>query len=111
MSPEVRWLAAFAGVLAVVGAVMFLFTTSFLPHALMWGSAVAVALLAMLLWRRPAPDAPQRLPETSVGTVVLVFGAGTMLAGAPFGLWITLLGIEISAVGVFLLVREHRRRA
>lgn len=111
MSPEVRWLAAFAGLLGVVGVVMFPFTTAFLPHALIWGAAVAVALLALLLWRRPAPDVPQRLPQASVGTVVLVFGAGTMLAGAPFGLWITLLGIEISAAGVFLLVREHRRRA
>jgi hypothetical protein len=70
-----------------------------------------VALLAVLLWRRPAADAPQRVPDTSVGTVVLVFGLGTMLAGIPFGLWITLLGVEISALAVFLLVREYRRAA
>jgi hypothetical protein len=107
----VRWFAAFAGLLVISGSVMFLFTTSLLEHLLLWGSALAVALLAVLVWRRPAPDAPQRVVDTSVGTVVLVFGLGTMLAGVPFGLWITLLGVEISALAVFLLVREHRRAA
>ncbi|MGI8727892.1 MAG: hypothetical protein ACR2K6_09490 [Solirubrobacterales bacterium] len=83
-----------------------------LEPALLSGAAVgglAVAALASAVGG--GGKEPRTLPDSSLPTVMVVFGLVMMLNAFAFGLWLALLGAELAGLGAYLLVREMRRGA
>ena len=84
------------------------------------GGGIVPALLggaALVVWAGAAARAvtareidERSLPETSPAPILIATGATLVLNGVAFGLWLFLIGAEIAALGVFVLLRERRAR-
>jgi hypothetical protein len=102
------WLSALAVMLAIWSP------GSATPLLLFAGGTPALAASAYS-WRRPEPlERPRMISDSSIGTVVLVLGIAVALVGTTAGLWLALVGGEIVAFGLGILIRElriMRRRA
>ena len=53
--------------------------------------------------------AERRIAETSAAPLLLAAGITVALNGVAFGLWLGLIGAELVAFGLFLLIRDRRR--
>ena len=108
------WLGALALWMGGLALVLWLWTNDDLQPSLLTGAAAALALLAVYAAiREDAPTGPRRLAQSSLPTVVIVVGLAMMLNGLTFGLFLILIGAEVAALGVALLVAQHvveRRR-
>jgi peptidoglycan/LPS O-acetylase OafA/YrhL len=111
-----RWtpLLVWAGLLAGLTCLQFVFTTNPYYWATLGGAALATALLAgYYLWRPPL-RAEEYVPDSSYATVAVAVGAAIAVVGVPFGPWLYLPGLGLLVVGLGGLVHElrvERRRA
>ena len=108
MRIEAVWMGALALWIGTLSLVLWLWTSDDLAPALLTGTAVALALFA--LYAATAGEAPgtRRLAESSLPTVVLVFGLAMALNGLAFGLFLILIGAEVAALGLAGLVLQLR---
>jgi hypothetical protein len=107
---ERRWtpLAVWAAMLGVFTAIQFVFSANPYYWATLGGSAVATALLAgYYLWRPPL-RAAEYVPDSSYATVAVAAGAAIAVIGVPFGLWLSLPGLGLLAVGLGGVAHELR---
>jgi hypothetical protein len=105
-------LALWMGTLSLL---LWLWTSDDLPPALLTGATVALALVALYTATRSEDAPPTRhLADSSLPTVVIVFGLAMMLNGLAFGLFLILIGAEVVALGlaglVIQFVAERRAR-
>ncbi|MGH2994525.1 MAG: hypothetical protein ACRDL1_13470 [Solirubrobacterales bacterium] len=109
------WMGGLALWMGALSLVLWLWTTDDLPPALLTGAAVALALIALYAATR-SEDVPhtRHLADSSLPTVVVVFGLAMMLNGLAFGLFLILIGAEVVALGlaglVLQFVAERRAR-
>jgi hypothetical protein len=107
-------LAAWGGMLALLGLVLALFSPPQYEWLLLGGAALALAPLgAVMLIPQRGSEGRRALPETSLPTVVLAVGIAVLAVGLAAGIWLIGIGIEILVLGIFLVARELRaqRRA
>jgi hypothetical protein len=114
MSPA-PFLLGWAAWLTALGVMLAIWSPgSATPLLLFAGGAPALAAAAYS-WRRPVDlERPRLISDSSLGTVVLALGIAIALVGATAGLWLALVGGEIGAFGLGMLLRElrtMRRRA
>jgi hypothetical protein len=105
-----RWtpLAVWALMLGGTTALVFVFTVNAYYWALLGGAAAATALLAAYyLWRPPLAPV-EYVPELSYGTLAVAAGLATTVIGIPFGLWLSLPGLGLVAVGLGGVLNELR---
>jgi hypothetical protein len=97
------WVGALALTLGVWGEAE-------VPLILFGGAAAAAALAAgYLLVRPPGTDPPRTLADTSAAPPLIAAGIVFAANGLAFGLWLVLIGAELAAFGLGLLVAELRR--
>jgi len=102
------WIGALSLWIGGLALVLWLWTNDDLQPSLLTGAAVALALLALYAAvRGERPSGPRRLAQSSLPTVVIVVGLAMMLNGLAFGLFLILIGAEVAALGVALLVAQH----
>jgi len=96
------WIGAWATTLAIWGEA--------LVPAVTFGSAAAVtALWAGYLVVAPRPtDPPRRLTDGSAAPPLIAAGFLLAANGLAFGLWLVLIGAEVTAFGLGLLLAEWR---
>src|SRR5436189_4627115 len=76
-----------------------------------FGGAVSVAALAALylVLRPPRADPPRSLTDVSLAPPLIAVGIVLAANGLAFGLWLVLIGAELGALGLGLLLAELRR--
>jgi hypothetical protein len=100
------WIGLWTVFNVVLSALMFVFTSDLMSHAVYWLAIVwllpviGIALLA----RDPARRA---LPQASGGSVVLALAVAFLALGAGLGLWAALCGAALGVVGIVMLVTER----
>jgi hypothetical protein len=105
-----RWmpLAVWALMLGGTTALVFVFTVNAYYWGLLGGAAAATALLAAYyLWRPPLAPV-EYVPELSYATLAVAAGLATAVIGIPFGLWLSLPGLGLLAVGLGGVLNELR---
>jgi hypothetical protein len=105
-------LAAWGAMLIVLALVLVAFEPSEYPWALLVGSALALAPFGAIMLL-PGRDRDRSLPDMSLATVVVAAGIALIALGLAAGPWLVVIGVEVLALGLFLLIRELRaqRRA
>jgi hypothetical protein len=107
VSPEALWIGGFGLLMGALSLMLWLWGGDRLFPALLTGAAVSMALLALYIVAGGTRTIEsRRLADSSLPTVVLVFGLAMMLNGLEFGLWLILIGGEVAVFGLVLLVRE-----
>ena len=97
------WVGAWATTLLVWGEAT-------VPLVAFGGAAAVAAVASGYLVVRPLPDDPPRtLSDTSASPALIGLGIVLMANGLAFGLWLILIGAEVAAFGLGLLVAERRR--
>jgi hypothetical protein len=105
-----RWvpLLVWAGLLAALTCLQFVFAVNPYYWATLGGSAAATALIAGYYVLRPPVRPVEYVPDTSYATVAVGAGAAIAVIGIPFGPWLYLPGLGLLAVGLAGAVRELR---
>jgi hypothetical protein len=102
-----RWIALWAGFLAVLAVLALIFKPGILPPLLLGGAALWTFTLALLgdrlPLRRPEPGSP--LPA-----VTAAFGITLVVAGAEFGIWMLAIGAGLLAASLGALAAERVAR-
>ena len=82
---------------------------SFTSYAFLGGAAGGmIAFGAWLAWHHPPKLLDHELVDMSWWTVLCAIGASVALFGALFGIWLSLPGMGLWAVGLSGLAREWR---
>jgi hypothetical protein len=105
-----RWtpLLVWAGLLAGLTCLQFVFSKNPYYWATLGGAALVTALLAgYYLWRPPL-RAEEYVPDSSYATVAVAAGAAVAVVGVPFGPWLYLPGLGLLVVGLGGLAHELR---
>lgn len=110
------YLAAYGLVIAGLGVLLGAWRPQ-QPVALIELGAVAAVCLAMAgaVRLRPAPgersrphsEGPRAMPDLSFATVLVALAVALLVASPVAGLWLTLVGAGVGAMGVGGLVRER----
>jgi hypothetical protein len=110
-----RWVALWAGMLALLCAVMALFgDIGRIAPLLLGGAALGVLVLALVAALAGQRGGAERfVPDSSLATVGVAFGVALLVGGAEVGPWMLGIGAGVLALGLAGLVREQRaeRRA
>jgi hypothetical protein len=109
-----RWVALWAGMLAVFTALMLPFGIDAYSPWLLGGAAAGTLVLALLAARaEPRRRMAVDVPDLSPSPGVLALGVALLVGGTEFGTWMLLLGAGVLVLGLALLARELRseRRA
>jgi hypothetical protein len=80
-------------------------------YGLLGGAALATLLLGVFLFarrRRGLGEGQRFVPDLSYATVAVGLGAAGAVVGAPLGLWLSLPGLGLLALGLGGLLREQR---
>ena len=102
-----RFVLAWAGLLAVLALVLLLWWRDELASAIFWSAVAVAAVLSLLAWR---PRERRRVvPDSSFAGILLALGISGLVAGLAFGDWQLYLGAFFAAVGLALLAVEWRR--
>jgi hypothetical protein len=101
-----RWIALWAGFLAVLTALMAPFGPGIAPPLLLGGAALGVLALALVA-------APGRSPAAEPGgaslpAVVAAVGIALLVAGSEFGPWVLAIGAGLLVLAAGMLVSERR---
>jgi hypothetical protein len=108
-----RWIALWAGFLAVLTALMALFgDIDPISPLLLGGAAVGTALLALLATRLGEGTAARRTDGwgDSPATAAAALGVTLLVGGAEVGEWMLGIGAAFLLLGAAGLVRERRAR-
>jgi hypothetical protein len=107
------WMGGLALWMGALSLVLWLWTDDPLPPALLTGSAVALAVVAMYAAMAREATGSRTLARSSLPTVVIVVGVAMALNGLTFGLFLILIGAEVVALGIGGLVLQllNERRA
>jgi hypothetical protein len=107
------WVGGLGLWMGALSLLLWLWTTDDLAPALLTGGAVALVLIALYALVVSEPPTQRRVAESSLPTVVIVFGLTMMANGLAFGLFLILIGAEVVALGVAGLVLQQlaERRA
>ncbi len=100
--------------ITILAAMLALWSPGDATPVLLFGGGAPAIAAAAYAWLRPGSDwEPRLISDSSVGTVLIAIGVSVALVGATAGLWLALIGGEITAFGVGALLRELRamRRA
>lgn len=101
-------LLVWAGMLAGLTVLQFVFSTNPYYWATLGGAALATALFSgYYLWRPPLREA-EYVPDSSYATVAVAAGFAIAVVGVPFGPWLWLPGLGLLAVGIGGVVNELR---
>ena len=102
-----RFVLAWAGLLAVLALVLVLWWRDELASAIFWSAVAVAVLLSLLAWR---PRERRRVvPDSSFVGILLALGISGLVAGLAFGDWQLYLGAFFAAVGLAVLAVEWRR--
>ena len=102
-----RFVLAWAGLLAVLALVLVLWWRDELASAIFWSAVAVAVLLSLLAWR---PRERRRVvPDSSFAGILLALGISGLVAGLAFGDWQLYLGAFFAAVGLAVLAVEWRR--
>lgn len=102
------WMGVLALWMGALSLVLWLWTNDYLQPALLTGAAGALALIAGYdALRAGGSAAPRRLAQSSLPTVLVVIGVAMMANGLTFGLFLILIGAQVAAFGIALLVAQH----
>ena len=102
-----RFVLAWAGLLAVLALVLVLWWRDELASAIFWSAVAVAVLLSLLAWR---PRERRRVvPDSSFAGILLALGISGLVAGLAFGDWQLFLGAFFAAVGLAVLAVEWRR--
>jgi len=97
------WVGAWALTLLIWGEAT-------VPLIAFGGAAASSALVAgYLVIAPPRDDPPRTLSDASAAPPLIAAGIVLAANGLAFGLWLVLIGAEVAAFGVGLLVAELRR--
>jgi hypothetical protein len=97
------WVGAWALTLLIWGE-------STVPLIAFGAAAATTALVAgWLLISSPRSDPPRTLHDTSLAPPSIAAGIVLAANGLAFGLWLVLIGVEVAAFGLGLLIAEGRR--
>jgi hypothetical protein len=101
------WIGVLALWVGILSGILWFWSGDKLAPALLSGAAVGIGGIALAQALNP-PQAPVRrvIAMSSASTVVVAFGLAMTLNGLAFGLWLILIGAEVTAFGLFGLVRE-----
>ena len=97
-----------AGLLAALGTMLWIWDPEALVVALLGGASVATALIgAIVAYRaRQAGKAESRVPDLSLGSMLAALALAAMLVGAEAGVFLILIGAGTLALAVGVLARE-----
>jgi hypothetical protein len=101
-------LLAWAGMLAALAGMLWIWVPELLVVALLGGAAIATAALGVLVaLRRPPRDGRiEVVPDLSLATALVALAAAAMLLGAEAGVWLVLIGAGMLVFGMGALTRE-----
>jgi hypothetical protein len=89
---------------------MLLWSGDGLTSGLLGGAAVATAAGAGIYAIAGHEVEERLLAETSATPLLMALGLTVALNGVSFGPWLILIGAEIMAFGVALLIRDRRAK-
>jgi exfoliative toxin A/B len=97
-----------AGLLAALAAMLWIWDPEALVVALLGGAAAATAVLAAVVARRARRpgSAEIEIPDLSIGAAVAAIALATMLVGAEAGLFLVLIGAGLLLFALIILARE-----
>jgi hypothetical protein len=101
----VAW-ALWVGVLATVLAI---WSGDEVSYALLGGAALFALTVMGGFALSQSPRTERAVNETSAAPLLLAAGVTLVINGIAFGLWLGLIGAELLAFGLFLLLRDRRR--
>ena len=114
MSRSARPNLAWAALLAASTGLLWAFTPTWMPLALLGGAAVLTLLVGLFVALRPGPaegpGAELDVPEVSVATVGLAVGVALAGLGLVAGAWLVYVGAGVLGFAALGLVRERRGR-
>jgi hypothetical protein len=100
-------IAGFAVALAGPVAAIWIWHSNLEEPALLTGALVGWALIALVALTALAREPGERLlPNSSLATVLIAIGLAMILNGLAFGLWLILIGAEVTLLGLAALVGE-----
>jgi hypothetical protein len=100
-----RWIALWAGFLAVLAALTLLFHPDPIAPLLLGGAALGTLALALA---GRAGSARDRAPDSSLPAVGVALGIALLVAGSEFGTWMVAIGAGVVVLSLGTLVRERR---
>lgn len=100
----VAW-ALWLGLLAALAAV---WSGDQVATALLGGGALVTLGGAGVYAYRQSGVSERLITETSPAPALIAIGLTLALNGVAFGLWLILIGAEVTAFGIALLIREQR---
>jgi hypothetical protein len=107
MTGGAPFVAAWGLWLAILAVALWVWGGDELAPALLSGAALGWLLIAAYLYARAVDsEAPRTLSRSSMPTVLAVLGLAMTLNGLAFGLWLVLIGAEVTLLGLAGLVLE-----
>jgi hypothetical protein len=107
-------LAGFAVALSGPVAAIWIWHSNIEEPVMLTGALIGWALIAVVTLTALAREPSERLlPNSSLATVLIAIGIAMILNGLAFGLWLILVGAEVTLLGLAALVGEFlgpRRR-
>lgn len=104
------FVAAWASWLSILAGLAWITVDRHLPAALLSYAALGWVAIAATVLIAGEQRGPRILLDSSLATVATAFGLTVTLTGFVFGLWLVLIGAEITLLGVVGARREQRRR-
>jgi hypothetical protein len=100
-------IGGFALALAAPVVAIWIWHSNTEEPALLTGALLGWVLISLIGLSVLAREPVERLlPSSSLATVLVAIGIATMLNGLAFGLWLILIGAEITLLGIAALVGE-----
>jgi hypothetical protein len=99
---------AWAGLLAVQSALLFLFPSRLISHLLNAWMVATMAMLGLALLPGRQGRDERALPDGSAATLLLALGLAGLVLGATLGTWMLLIGGGLAVAGLAGLMREWR---
>jgi hypothetical protein len=98
---------AWALLLAVLAAILTLWTGDLVAVLLLPGAVVLVLVIALAAWRAREPR-ERVVPEASASGVLLACGLAALAVGAAVGPWAALIGAGLVLLAAIAAARERR---
>jgi hypothetical protein len=97
---------AWAALLAVLAAILALWTGDLVAVALLPAAIVVVLGVAVAAWRARDRE-ERRVPEASVSALLAACGLAALAVGAAVGLWAALIGAGLVVLALIAAARER----